>query len=125
MDAQTTSNAIADAGSASSGRLEHTKYWAFISYSHREMAAAQWLHQTIEKYRVPRRLVGREGRDGPIPRRLFPVFRDQEELAASSSLPQQIRDALYSSRALIVVCTPAAAQSKWVDEESERIVCLR
>jgi len=116
-EAQTATNPVGDAGQTTSGQLQHSKYWAFISYSHKEMDAAKWLHQALERYRVPRRLIGRAGRDGDIPRRLFPVFRDQDELAASSSLPKQIQDALYSSRTLIVVCTPAAAKSKWVDEE--------
>ena len=97
--------------------LEHSKYWAFISYSHADSAHAEWLHKSIERFRVPRRLVGRAGRDGPIPRRLFPLFRDQDELAASGSLSEQLQAALHSARTLIVICSPASAKSRWVEEE--------
>jgi WD40 repeat protein len=113
--------------------LEHSKYWGFISYSHKDVAHARWLHRHIEKYRVPRRLIGRNTASGQIPKRLIPVFRDEDELAAAGSLPQQIRDALHSSRNLIVVCSPTAARSRWVEEEvrfykslgrADRVLCL-
>jgi hypothetical protein len=38
------------------------KYWAFISYSHADVAWSAWLHKTLERYRVPRQLVGRSTR---------------------------------------------------------------
>ena len=44
-----------------------SKYWAFVSYSHRDKAIASWMHSALERYRVPRRLVGRIGRDGAVP----------------------------------------------------------
>ncbi|MDR3418963.1 MAG: TIR domain-containing protein [Nevskia sp.] len=112
---------------------EPYKYWAFISYSHRDKAWADWLHKALETYRVPRRLVGREGPTGPAPKRLFPVFRDQEELPSSHSLTSAIDEALRLSRFLIVIASPYAAVSKWVDQEiqrfrelgrGERILCL-
>lgn len=60
------------------------KYWAFLSYSQRDRS--DWLRRSIENYRVPRRLAGRQSRDGAVPRRLFPVFRDREELPTSAKL---------------------------------------
>ncbi|MFD2579444.1 hypothetical protein ACFSTD_14480 [Novosphingobium colocasiae] len=30
------------------GRVEQSRYAAFISYSHRDMAVARWLHKAIE-----------------------------------------------------------------------------
>ena len=112
---------------------ESYKYWAFISYSHRDQAWAEWLHKALETYRVPRRLVGRETDAGPVPRRLFPVFRDLEELPSSPNLSGAIDQALLQSRYLIVIASPYAAVSKWVDQEiarframgrSDRILCL-
>lgn len=109
------------------------KYWAFISYSHQDEAWAQWLHRVLETYRVPRRLVGRALRDETVPRRLFPVFRDRDELPSSHELGAVINRALTESRNLIVICSPRAATSRWVNEEikafralgrSERIFCL-
>ncbi len=46
-------------------------------------------------------------------------FRDQDELAATHSLPQSIRDALAQSHALVVVCSPEANESAWVQREIE------
>jgi WD40 repeat protein len=93
------------------------KYWGFLSYSHADERWAQWLHRAIERYTVPRALVGGKTSLGARPARLTPVFRDREELASSGDLSREIRDALRQSRFLIVVCSPRAAVSRWVDEE--------
>uniref|UniRef100_UPI0030DAE404 toll/interleukin-1 receptor domain-containing protein n=1 Tax=uncultured Maricaulis sp. TaxID=174710 RepID=UPI0030DAE404 len=94
-----------------------TRYRAFISYSHRDQGFARWLHRQLETYVVPSHLVGREAAQGPVPRRLTPIFRDREDLAAAGDLTASVRDALTHSDALIVVCSPAAAASRWVNEE--------
>ena len=93
------------------------KYWAFISYSHADEEWAKWLHKSIETYRVPRKIVGRETPQGQISRRLFPVFRDREELPGASDLGGKLQDALTKSRSLIIICSPKSAVSKWVNEE--------
>ena len=103
---------------------ESYKYWAFISYSHHDRAWAAWLHRALEAYRVPRRLVGRDSAAGPLPRRLFPVFRDREELPSSSNLGVAIDQALQQSRHLIVIASPYAAVSQWVDQEIARFRAL-
>jgi WD40 repeat protein len=96
---------------------EGFKYWAFISYSHRDKRWGDWLHSRLEGYRVPRRLVGKKSHDGEVPARVFPIFRDREELPVSSDLPANIAESLQQSRYLIVICSPAAAKSRWVNEE--------
>ena len=73
--------------------------WAFISYSHADEKWAAWLHRAIETYSVPKSLVGGATRSGPGPARLFPVFRDRDELPGASSLNTQIQSALQQSRA--------------------------
>lgn len=93
------------------------RYRAFISYSHADEAWARWLMRRLETYRVPSRLVGTPGIDGPIPARLGAFFRDRDELTASSDLGSTIRAALADSSALIVICSPAAAASRWVAAE--------
>lgn len=109
------------------------RYRAFISYSHRDKAWAEWLHRALETYRVPARLVGQRTAAGVVPRRLAPVFRDRDELASSGDLGREVNQALAQSANLIVVCSPAAAASRWVCEEvrafrrlgrGERIFCL-
>lgn len=93
------------------------KYWAFLSYSHQDTRLCEWLHRELETFRVPTRLVGRETREGVTPNRLFPVFRDRDELPGSSELGKNLAQALEQSRYLVVICSPAAARSRWVNEE--------
>lgn len=93
------------------------RYRAFLSYSHKDAAAAGRLHRRLEAYRIPRRLAGRETARGPVPARLWPIFRDREELPAATDLSETVREALARSGALIILCSPAAAASLWVAEE--------
>jgi tetratricopeptide (TPR) repeat protein len=92
-------------------------YQAFISYSHSDIKAARWLHNALERYRLPKKLVGSQTVLGPVPKRLTPIFRDQDELPASGNLGAELQGALEHSLFLIVICSPASAQSKWVNEE--------
>ena len=90
------------------------RYRAFISYSHGDAEAARWLQRALERYRPPAAL--RASRPD-LPARLYPVFRDQDELASAHDLSDSIRQAMDDSEALVVVCSPAAAASRWVNEE--------
>ena len=102
--------------------LPQQRYMAFLSYSHQDAAFADWLHEAIEQFRVPPRLVGRLTEQGPVPSRLTPVFRDRHELAAASDLSDEIEAALAGSRFLLVLCSPAAAKSYWINQE---IICFK
>lgn len=95
------------------------RYKAFISYSHQDEAWGRWLQRVVESYRVPGRLVGTEGRFGPVPARLAPVFRDREDLSSAADLTSSVKEELAASETLIVICSPAAAASRWVNEEVE------
>ncbi|MEA3061177.1 MAG: hypothetical protein QOJ94_958 [Sphingomonadales bacterium] len=99
-------------------------YKAFISYSHRDSATGRWLHRRLEGYRLPRRLVGTWGERGEVPARLTPIFRDREELPAAGDLSERVRAALAESEALIVLCSPDAAESPWVAKEIETFRAL-
>ncbi|MGH8172161.1 MAG: TIR domain-containing protein [Rhodanobacteraceae bacterium] len=108
-------------------------YRAFISYSHQDQVWAQWLHKALETYRVPSHLVGKTTAAGPIPRRLTPIFRDRDELASATDLGRKVNEALAQSANLIVICSPQAAASRWVNEEvlaykrlgrEDRIFCV-
>src|SRR5215469_7764296 len=92
-------------------------YRAFISYSHSDNVWAAWLHKALETYRVPSRLIGTVTGHGAIPRRLHPVFRDRDELASTTDLGRTVNAALAQSENLIVICSPASAASRWVNEE--------
>src|SRR5258708_27795904 len=95
-------------------------YWAFVSYSSQDRATARWLQRALETYVIPRRLVGSPTSAGPAARRLTPIFRERTELPADSDLAAKVREALDRSAFLIVVCSPAASASRWVNEEIER-----
>ena len=80
---------------------------------------AKWLHRKLEAYRVPRGLVGHQGRYGAVRRQLRKIFRDRDEFAAGGSLTSEIQDALRNSDSLIVLCSPRAAASRYVALEIE------
>ncbi|MBL8772315.1 MAG: toll/interleukin-1 receptor domain-containing protein [Phenylobacterium sp.] len=92
-------------------------YRAFISYSHRDKQHAAWLHRTVEAYRIPKKLVGKETPIGPAPARPSPIFRDRDELPASADLGGELMSALQRSMFLIVICSRASAKSHWVMQE--------
>lgn len=92
-------------------------YRAFISYSHRDARWGKWIHRRLEMYRLPKAIIGRETPYGPIPERLLPIFRDRDELSAATDLSAEITGALERALFLVVICSPAAASSLWVNEE--------
>ena len=96
---------------------ESRRYRAFISYSHADEAHASWLQRALERYRTPKTL--RRSRPD-LPARLYPIFRDSAELATSTDLSESIQRAMDDSEALIVICSPAARASHWVNEEIRR-----
>ncbi len=105
--------------------MANYKYKAFISYSHQDERWAAWLHRSLESYRPPKGL--------GVSAALKPLFRDREELAASRDLSTSILQSIESSESMIVICSPAAVESRWVNAEidefirlgkSHRIFCL-
>jgi len=97
--------------------VKQYRYKAFISYSHHDERWARWLQRTLESYRVPKRLVGKSGSFGQVPERLGAVFRDREDLSSAASLSDSVSDELAAAEVLVVICSPAAAASRWVNEE--------
>jgi WD40 repeat protein len=82
-------------------------YDAFISYSH---AADGTLAPAVQQ--------GLEMLAKPIyQRRALRVFRDQTSLAVTPALWPTIQQALEASRHFILLASPTAAQSPWVDQE--------
>jgi TIR domain len=96
------------------------KYRAFLSYSHRDSGWAKWLHRSLEEYWIDKDLVGRETATGAVPETLRPIFRDRDDFSAGHSLTEQTLAALEASQFLIVICSPDAAQSPYVNEEVRR-----
>jgi hypothetical protein len=91
---------------------------AFVSYCHADKAFAAWLQRRLEAYRLPRRLAGEvEPLPGQSRGRIGPVFRDREDLSAASDLSAAVREGIAASSALVVVASPEAAKSRWVERE--------
>ena len=90
------------------------KYAAFISYRHVEpdQSIAKQVHQMIETFKAPKEFY----QNGTRP--VFRVFRDREELAARD-LSTSIREALETSRYLIVICSKRTPLSEWCRKEIE------
>lgn len=88
------------------------KYDAFISYSHKDIRAAQRIHKILKTYRVPHSLVKQKG----LPKRLGEVCLDTENFPAGG-LSDILKEKLKQSRFLIVVCSTRTPKSKWVPEE--------
>jgi len=96
-----------------------TRYYAFLSYSHKDKELADWLHRELERFRVPHSLAGKLTANGVVPRRLTPIFRDQQDLSAGGDLAVEIKAALAASQFLVVLCSPTAAKSRWTNQEIE------
>jgi hypothetical protein len=97
---------------------EDRRYWAFVSHSHVDLRWAVWIQRSLERFTAPRGLAGGAASSAP-PLRLRPIFRDRDEFVAGGDLRRQTRRALERSRYLIVVCSPHATRSPWVNTEIE------
>ena len=73
------------------------------------------LHRKLEGYRVAEHL--RNENPALKPGKIRPVFRDRDDLATAESLSQSIEQALDESEALLVICSPDAVASRWVNAE--------
>jgi len=91
------------------------------------------LHKKLETYKIPKSLIGKKTYAGVVPKRLFPIFRDREELPTSHELGKVIGQALLDSSHLVIICSPRSARSLWVNEEikefkrlgkSDNILCM-
>lgn len=86
---------------------------AFISYKSEDEKWAQWLQQKLEDYHLPTAL---RKANPELPERIRPIFRDTTDFSGGS-VTEAIMKGLQSARNLIVICSPRAANSKWVCKE--------
>jgi WD40 repeat protein len=93
------------------------KYRAFISYSRADRERAVLLQTRLVRYLLPRALRRIKAGVTFDRRPLKPIFRDEDELVPGQDLPNRIRVGLQESEFLIVLCSPNAVASGWVDKE--------
>jgi len=104
---------------------ETLKYRAFLSYSHRDSAAAKRLHTRLEGFRIDKDLIDRATSMGPVPKQLRPIFRDRHDFDAGGTLGEQTIAAIDAAGAMILLASPASASSRPVNEEVRPIYgCL-
>jgi WD40 repeat protein len=93
----------------SAGATVGARYDAFVSYSHAaDGRLAPALQQGLQSLAKPW-----------YRRRALRVFRDETSLTATPELWSTIVDGLAVSRFFILLASPQAAQSRWVNEEVE------
>ena len=84
---------------------------AFISYSRRDSAFAAALERRLEKFRAPRDLPVRQGH--------LDIFRDEQDFTGGEYFSALNRH-LEASSTLIVLCSPNARASTFVNDEIRR-----
>lgn len=92
------------------------KYFAFISYSHKDIEDAKRLEQFLCDFRLP---VHIKEKYPNCPNELGDIFRDNSSMNACPDLDTEIKRHLDESEYLFIVCSPYSAQSPWVKSEIE------
>ena len=118
----------ADVGSPASGDNDSPRvapppndglrYDVFLSYSRADLAVAAKMERDLEAFPLPRgvrKLLGH---------RHLNVFRDISDMTGNQ-LESGIEQKIEQSRALVVLCSPAARRSKYVPIELRRFAQLR
>lgn len=89
---------------------------AFLSYSRADKALARCLARALSAYRPPK--------DLPVPQRELRVFRDEDDFTGVDYFAAVERH-LTDSASLIVLCSPNARRSRYVDDEIRRFAAAR
>ena len=93
-------------------------YYAFISYSTADSKWAKWLQHQLSYYHIPSSI--KKSKIG-IPNKIRPIFIYEYDLAGNQ-LHTAIQQELEASKYLIVICSPNAANSKYVNGEVETFI---
>jgi hypothetical protein len=91
------------------------KYFAFISYSSKDMEWGKRVQKKLEGYKMPATLCSEHGWDR---KPINPVFFAPTDIQPGG-LTEELQERLRASRNLIVICSPHSAQSEWVGREIE------
>ena len=91
------------------------KYYAFISYSHKDKKTAKKLQVWLEHFHLPSKVIESHPE---LPKKLSPVFIDELNLVArDGSLSESLKGYLNESQYLILICSPSSAKSPYVNDE--------
>lgn len=96
---------------------EQKHYYAFISHSSEDEKIALWLRDELEGYHIPSTVQ----QDYHAPKQLKPVFVYQTDLAGLN-LKDSLAKSLVDSQYLIIICSPSAAKSGYVNGEVQHFI---
>lgn len=92
-------------------------YDVFISYSHADKTIAERLSKRIRRYAPPKQL--------GLGKKRLQVFRDVERLTASADLSTELSERIHKSKRLLLLCSPSAAKSPYVNAEVQEFIKVR
>jgi tetratricopeptide (TPR) repeat protein len=102
------------------------RVWGFLPLG--KVRWASWLHRTLEHFVIDKSLAERIApttSKNLNPASMRPVFLDRTDFVPGGTLAQRTIDALDKSQFLIVLCSPNAAASPYVNEEVRRFKHMR
>ena len=97
---------------------KQNNYYAFISYNSTDEKWAKWLHERLEHYHIPVSLCKQYKQ---LPKKIKPIFWYKADLNGTV-LQKALQKELFVSRYLIVICSPNAAKSLWVNDEVQAFI---
>lgn len=97
------------------------KYFAFISFQNADAREAVRLQHAIERYRLPAVLCKQ---DPSVPRRIKPLYCYINDMHAGEELMQELKSRMEQSRYLIVVCSPHAVKSTYINSGIDYFISL-
>jgi hypothetical protein len=89
---------------------------AFISYSRKDIEFARRIEKALEDYKPPK--------DLNVPQRRLEVFRDEADFTGVE-YEKSIENHLKSSKKMIIICSPDARKSNYVNDEIRRFAEAR
>ena len=82
--------------------MNNFKYYAFISYSHKDQKIVKKLQKKLEHYHLPSNVV-KERPD--VPKKLRPIFVDESDLIdREGNLTDSLKSYLREAQYLILAC---------------------
>ena len=84
---------------------------AFLSYSHSDVKLAKRISRRLRRYRPPRK--------SKAAGRSLEIFRDEEQLTAAADLQKILEENVCKSEHLVLLASPDAAASSYVELESQ------
>lgn len=96
------------------------KYFAFISFQSSDAAYAVKMQKALETYSLPFTLSRKLG----LPRRMGQCFCYLKDISLREELMMELEGRIAESKYLIIVCSPRAAKSTFINGGIERFISL-